>query len=91
MSEGKSQQQRVREHLLSGKSITPIEALNRYGCFRLSAIILELRNAPYDMRIRTDREDNTNNSGQHARYVYEGPRETLFDVGEPERPQYVDD
>lgn len=31
-------------HLKSGKSITPLEALNLYGCFRLGARIWELRN-----------------------------------------------
>lgn len=33
----------VRAHLLSGKSITPIDALRMCGCFRLSAIIYILR------------------------------------------------
>jgi len=27
----------------SGLSITPLEALNRYGCFRLAAVIHKLR------------------------------------------------
>jgi hypothetical protein len=79
MAEEKSQLQRVRKHLLSGRSITPIDALNLYGCFRLGAIIFELRK---EMRIRTDYEDNTRNTGQHARYTYEGPLGSLFDVGE---------
>ncbi len=33
----------IRSHLLKGKSITPIEALNLCGCFRLSAIVYILR------------------------------------------------
>ena len=33
----------IRRHLLSGKTITPIEALNLCGCFRLSAVIHTLR------------------------------------------------
>lgn len=33
----------IRRHLLSGKSITPMEALNLCGCFRLSAVIHRLR------------------------------------------------
>lgn len=33
----------IRNHLLQGKTITPIEALNMCGCFRLSAIIHRLR------------------------------------------------
>jgi hypothetical protein len=37
-----SQQTLVFAHL-KRKSITPIEALNLYGCFRLAAIIYNLR------------------------------------------------
>lgn len=33
----------IRNYLLEGKSITPIEALNLCGCFRLSAVIHTLR------------------------------------------------
>ena len=48
-----SQKTRVREHLESGKSITPIEALNLYGCFRLAAIIHTLKR--YErMNIKTE-------------------------------------
>lgn len=38
-----SQKARIRTHLLDGKSITPIEALNNFGSLRLSAIIFRLR------------------------------------------------
>ena len=38
-----SQRSIIRTHLLAGKSITPIEALNLCGCFRLSAVIHILR------------------------------------------------
>ena len=33
----------IEEHLKSGKNITPIEALNKFGCLRLSARIWDLR------------------------------------------------
>ena len=33
----------VRQHLLDGNSITPLEALNRFGIFRLAAVVHELR------------------------------------------------
>ena len=39
----KSQTKKIAEHLMSGKSITPIEALNKYGCFRLGARIHDLK------------------------------------------------
>ena len=39
-----SQNDLIFLHLKSGKSITPLEALNLYGCFRLSARIKDLKN-----------------------------------------------
>lgn len=38
-----AQRDNVLRHLQSGQSITPLEALNLYGCFRLAAIIHVLR------------------------------------------------
>ena len=38
-----SKQSKVLAHLVSGKSITPIEALELYGSFRLGALIFNLR------------------------------------------------
>lgn len=35
---------KVKEHLMSGKSITSWEAIQLYGCTRLSAVIFELKN-----------------------------------------------
>ena len=38
-----SQKDDVKNVLIKGQSITPIEALNKFGAFRLSAIIFDLR------------------------------------------------
>jgi hypothetical protein len=38
-----SQNLQIRKHLESGKSITPLEALSRYGCLRLGARIYDLK------------------------------------------------
>ena len=40
-----TQTKQILKHLESGKSITPLEALSRYGCMRLGARIYELRRA----------------------------------------------
>lgn len=40
-----SQVARVAEALRRGESLTPLDALNRFGCFRLAAIIHILRRA----------------------------------------------
>ena len=38
-----SQNTRILDYLKSGKKLTPIVALQKFGCFRLSARILDLR------------------------------------------------
>jgi hypothetical protein len=38
-----TQNQQIKTYLEKGKSITPIVALNKFGCFRLAARINELR------------------------------------------------
>ena len=48
-----SQSDAILEHLKSGKSINPIEALNLYGCFRLGARILDLRREGYEIETET--------------------------------------
>tara|TARA_B110000977_G_scaffold102497_1_gene134003 strand:- start:151 stop:354 length:204 start_codon:yes stop_codon:yes gene_type:complete len=49
---------------LKRKSITPLEALNLYGCFRLAAIIHKLRNS--GMEIKT--VNKTQNGKTFAQY-----------------------
>jgi hypothetical protein len=38
-----TQKKLIRKHLLRGKSITPLDAMLKFGCFRLGARIHELR------------------------------------------------
>ena len=38
-----SQAQLIFQHLKRGYAITPLEALNKFGCFRLAAVIHTLR------------------------------------------------
>ena len=38
-----TQNQRILDYLKSGKTLTPLVALQKFGCFRLSARILDLR------------------------------------------------
>lgn len=61
----KSQTENILNHLQSGCSITPIEALNKYGCFRLGARIWDLKNAGENIRTEIVRTEN----GKHfAKY-----------------------
>lgn len=43
----KSQTEKILEYMLSGKSITPLEALNLFGCFRLGARIADIKAKGY--------------------------------------------
>lgn len=39
-----TQNQQIANYLKKGKAITPIDALNKFSCFRLAARISDLRN-----------------------------------------------
>ena len=43
MKKPKSQSDRILAHLLSGKPLTAMQALDKFGCFRLAARIDQLR------------------------------------------------
>lgn len=64
----------IRSYLLSGNSLTPIDALHQFGCFRLAARIDELRKAGLD--IETIKEKK--NGKSYARYRVRQPQGELF-------------
>ena len=45
-----TKQEKVLTHLQTYGNITPLEALNEYGSFRLGAIIFNLRKEGYDIK-----------------------------------------
>ena len=60
-----TQNEMILEHLKNHKEgITPMDALNHYGCFRLSARISDLRHEGYE--IVSERE--TKNGKTYCRY-----------------------
>lgn len=50
-----SQVSLILAHLKSGKEINPMEALEKYGCFRLGAIIYVLKDEGYKIQTRIHR------------------------------------
>jgi hypothetical protein len=40
----KTQKQQIQDYLSKGKTLTPFDALRKFGCFRLAARIADLRN-----------------------------------------------
>ena len=63
-----SQNEAIRKHLEKGKAITPLEALERYGCFRLAARVADLRREGLDIECSTE----TTNGKRYARYRLRG-------------------
>lgn len=48
----------IKEYLLAGNSITPIEALNMFGAFRLAAIVFKLKEQGLNIKTDIISEDN---------------------------------
>jgi len=46
----------ILKHLLRGMSLTPLEALIRFGCFRLGARIYDLRKEGYTIERTIDKK-----------------------------------
>ena len=76
MERMETQRKQIKNWLESGRSITPIEALNLFGAFRLSAHIYALKNN-YDMPIETE-------------MVYEDKKNTQ-DIGLRKKNNHVQD
>jgi hypothetical protein len=64
-----TQTETILAHLEAGHSITPLDALREYGCFRLAARIKDLRDAGHD--VQTDWE--TDGEKKWARYSLRRP------------------
>lgn len=57
----------VLNHLQSGKSITPLEALSQYGCYRLGAVIFDLKAEGH--KITTEVIHYKKENGKRGRYA----------------------
>ncbi|MBV7387249.1 helix-turn-helix domain-containing protein [Pasteurellaceae bacterium TAE3-ERU1] len=49
--------QQVLDALKNGEMVTPLEALRRFGCFRLGAVIYKLRQEGYTIKTHNVRKD----------------------------------
>ena len=69
-----SQEGMILKHLKTNPDITPLQALNLYGVFRLGARIFDLKAKGYPIK----REWVHNNGKKWASYRLEIPRKDLF-------------
>jgi len=56
----------VLEYLKSGKILTPLEALQLFGCFRLSARIYELKDKGWPIHCERKELDNGKRVGHYS-------------------------
>ena len=54
-----NQKQRILEYLKNGNSLTPLDALQLFGCFRLSGRIWDLKRDGYDIKSTIIKDENT--------------------------------
>ena len=66
-----SQESAILEYLKSGKSISPLEALKLFGCFRLGARIWDLRHKGYPI----EEVDTERNGKRFASYYLKTEQE----------------
>lgn len=65
-----SKKEKVLRHLIKYGSITPIEALQEYGAFRLSAIIFELRKTYIIDTEIVNYKNKVNEETNFAKYIF---------------------
>ncbi len=64
-----SQEKKILTCLKSGRSVTPMFALKKWGVFRLSARIFQIRK-----KHKVENIGETNGNKHYARYVYRGEK-----------------
>jgi len=67
----------ILERLKEGRTITPKEAMEEFGCMRLGARIWDLRHEGYDIRKRMIAVPTRNGIAHVAEYHLEGNDETV--------------
>lgn len=55
----KSQADAIKDYLLQGHSITPLDALEMFGCFRLGARIADLKKQGYKIESTIKKDERT--------------------------------
>lgn len=74
-----TQNEKIKAYLEEGHSLTPIDALNLFGCFRLATRIFDLKKQ--GMKIRTDIVENKATGKRYASYRLETGAEVMPVLG----------
>ena len=76
MSDRQNQSAAILEYLQSGATLTPLEALDRFGSMRLGARIYDLKKQGHPIKVRIIEL----RSGKHVAQYYIEPLTTLFEM-----------
>lgn len=66
-----SQANQILAYLQAGNTLTPSEALSRFGCFRLSARIHDLKNAGHNISVTIKKVTTRDGEARVAEYWIE--------------------
>jgi hypothetical protein len=61
-----SQNKQIADYLNKGKKLTTIDALNKFGCFRLASRINDLRNEGMSIVTKTIKLENKKQIAQYS-------------------------
>jgi hypothetical protein len=61
-----SQNKQIADYLNKGKKLTTLDALNKFGCFRLAARISDLRNDGMNIKTTTIKLENNKQVAQYS-------------------------
>ena len=61
-----SQTKQIAAYLNKGRKLTPIDALTKFGCFRLAARIADLRNEGMNIKTKIIKLDNKKQVAQYS-------------------------
>ena len=81
-----SQKTRILKHLEDGRSITPLDALNLFGCFRLSAVIFDLKEEGHDIQTKMVTNQNGKKFASYTLLSKDGE----LNLGNTNRYRYPD-
>jgi hypothetical protein len=61
-----SQNKQIADYLNKGKKLTTLDALNKFGCFRLASRINDLRNDGMNIKTKIIKLDNKKQIAQYS-------------------------
>lgn len=74
-----TQQLAILKYLREGHALSPLEALDKFGCMRLAAVVKDLRNQGYEIETDMIRNGNGKRYAQYTLHRQAGARREFWD------------